>query len=167
MKTFKDFISEEKFQPSDLKIKKTGSATYTAYHKRRVVGKTIVDYPQENQPEGTISIFKTVTHPEYRKRGVMSHMYDHIEKDTGKRLVPSSALSDDGFEFWKRYRPEAVKDDLRMHKDKLLGKEVEGKSGKAIITKVGSGAVIAKYHNSETTTGKSRADLVKSGHIKE
>ena len=167
MKSFKDFIAEEKFQPSDLKIKKTGDATYTAYHKRKVVGKAIVDYPHEKQPEGTISIFKMTTHPDYRGRGVMTHVYNHIEKDTGKRLVPSNATTDDGFEFWKRYRPDEVKNDLRMHRDKLLGKEVEGKSGKAIIKSVGEGGVIAKYHNSDTTTYKSRADLVKSGHIKE
>jgi hypothetical protein len=164
---FKDFINEEKLSPSDLKIKKTGNATYTAYHKRKVVGKAIVDYPRENQPENSVSIFKMTTHPEYRHRNVMKHIYNHIENDTGKRVVPSTALTDDGFNFWKKYKPDEVKNDLRMHTDKLMGKEVEGKSGKATIHRVGSRGVMAKYSDSETTTYKSRADLVKSGHIKE
>jgi hypothetical protein len=163
---FKDFINEEKFNPSDLKIKKTGDATYTAYHKQRVVGKAIVDYPREHQPENSFSIFKMTTKPEYRNKNVMTHVYNHIEKDTGKRAVPSPALTDDGFNFWKRYRPEEVKNDLRMHKDKLIGKEVEGRSGKATIQSVGSKGVIAKYNDGDTTTYKSREDLVKAGHIK-
>ena len=97
----------------------------------------------------------------------MKHIYNHIENDTGKRVVPSTALTDDGFNFWKKYKPDEVKNDLRMHTDKLMGKEVEGKSGKATIHRVGSRGVMAKYSDSETTTYKSRADLVKSGHIKE
>jgi nicotinamide mononucleotide adenylyltransferase len=134
--------------PLKITYKTPREGMYTAHHKGKRIAAAVT---WNDLKHGKFSIYKSETHPDYRRMGVMRGLYDYIEKTTGKELHPSSTLSNDGYEFWAKYRPEAVKDDLRRYKDKLIGKEVTHPTyGKGIISKVGSGITIAKKENGNT-----------------
>lgn len=77
-------------------------------------------------------IMNTEVREKYRRRGIATAMYSAIEQATGKRLEPAVSLSDDAFELWKSFRPEAVAGDLRHIKDRLVGRKVvkRGLAGK-------------------------------------
>jgi len=116
---------------------------------------------------GKPSIFKSVTRPDYRRRGVMAHLYRHIEKHIGTPLTPASALSDEGHAFWSHYRPEAVKDDLRNHRDKLLGKPIRhDKYGPGVIDRVGARVAMAKKENGDEYPAN-RELLKRHGYIQD
>jgi predicted GNAT family acetyltransferase len=128
--------------PLNLKVKEPHNGIYKAFHKGKLVGAAST---WNDLSHGKFSIYKSETHPDYRKKGVMQHIYHHIEKTTGKQLHPSSTLSDDGHKLWQKFRPDAVKNDLRNHRDKLIGKEtVHPKYGPGKIERVGSGNVTSK-----------------------
>jgi len=147
MKGFREYLCESG-EPLNLKIKERAGDIYTAYHKGKKVG-----HAQTWDEGGKFSIYKSATHEDYRKRGVMTALYKHIESTTGKQLHPSSSLSDDAHGFWSKYRPEAVKDDLRNHREKLMGKEVEHpRHGKGVIDTVVAGGVGVKMPNGNTYT---------------
>lgn len=76
----------------------------------------------------------------YRRRGIATAMYQAIEQATGTQLTPAVSLSDDAFEFWKTYRPQAVALDLRHWKEHLIGARVahRGDTGKIIRTSGGT-----------------------------
>ena len=173
MITFYSFINEAKYMfpqektgaiisgPLKLRIKEVRPGAYVAYHKNKKVGAAIT---WNDINHGKFSIYKSATHPDYQRMGIMRQLYQYIEQTTGKQLTPATALSDDGFEFWKRYRPEAVKDDLRNMKGELLGKTFEHpKYGKVRIDGVGSGVVRVtlpdEYHN----TTLNRKKLIELG----
>lgn len=48
-----------------------------------------------------------------RGRGVATALYNAIEKDLGRKLRPSGALTEDGFAFWKARDPDALQDYVR------------------------------------------------------
>ncbi len=73
---------------------------------------------------GVFCILESAVAPHMRRRGIATMLYRHIEEVTGRQLSPAVSLSDDAFEFWKRYRPEAVANDLRHRKGELLGQKV-------------------------------------------
>jgi hypothetical protein len=70
---------------------------------------------------------------QYRRRGIATSMYQAIEA-AAQPLRPAISLSDDGFEFWKRYRPEAVAKDLRHWKEGHAGSVTKASGGVAIMT---------------------------------
>lgn len=88
--------------------------------------------------------------PRYRRRGIATAMYKAIEAESGKLLTPAISLSDDGFEFWKAYRPESVALDLR-HRPDLIGRKAmkNGKVGK--ITKASGGVAVIEYEDGMTS----------------
>ena len=136
--------------PLKIKVKQhpKNPDCYMAYHGKKRIGAAMTTKDIEH---GKHSIWKSETHPDYRQKGVMRHIYNHIEKTTGKELHPSSTLSDDGHKFWQKFRPEAVKDDLRNHRDKLVGKEVEHSHyGPGKIERVGRKGVLAAKPNGNT-----------------
>ena len=96
----------------------------------KVVGKAYA----WNDSKGDFVIMNTEVREKYRRRGIASAMYKAIEDATGKQLTPAVSLSDDAFEMWKKFRPEAVAKDLRHWKDQLIGARVEhrGNAGKII-----------------------------------
>ena len=49
--------------------------------------------------------------PKYRRQGLATHLYDAIEKQTGKRIIPStSQISDGGIkQFWVKRRQDQKK----------------------------------------------------------
>lgn len=105
---------------------------------------------------GQWEVMRVAVHPRYRRRGVATALYSHIEALIGEQLHPSHALSDEGFLFWNAYRPAAVAGDLRHRKDSLMGAKVIAKGRLATIVRVGASVVTALYDdavvrlNSET-----------------
>jgi GNAT superfamily N-acetyltransferase len=156
MVTFKQFIAEEK-KNNKYKIKSVGN-DYIAYHGSNRVGHTTV---WKDLNHGKLSAYKSYTKPKYRKRGVMTALYNHIEKERGEKMHPSSTTTDDAYAFWHKRDPDSVKDDMRKHKEKLMGKRVTGKNGTATITKVGPGGAVATYHHDNRTTYLNKTDLQK------
>jgi hypothetical protein len=77
-------------------------------------------------------------------------MYSAIETASGQLLHPAISLSDDGFEFWKRYRPTAVEQDLRHRRDELLDARVFVRGRWARIESVSAGCVAARFDDAVT-----------------
>lgn len=150
---------EEEHLPVKIKQHPKNPSAYLAYHGRKRVGAAVT---WNDLNHGKFSIYKSETHPDYRQKGVMRQLYHHIEKTTGKQLHPASALSDDGHKFWSKYRPEAVKDDLRNHTHKLMGKDVSHPMhGPGKIERVGSGGASVRMPNGNTYFLKKDHDEVK------
>jgi ribosomal protein S18 acetylase RimI-like enzyme len=108
------------------------------------VGKRVVGRAHAwNDSNGDFVIMESAVHPDYRQRGIARQMYAQIEEKAGKQLKPAISLSDDAFEFWKRYRPEAVAGDLRHIKDQLVGQRAKKGDNEGMITKAsGRGATL-------------------------
>lgn len=142
----------------NLLIEQIGKHHYKATVGRRHVGSAVAwrDWA------GHFVILNVVVHPSWRRRGIATALYSRIEADAGAQLVPADSTSDDAFEFWKSYRPEAVQDDLRHRRLELLGSQVAKSGRHATITAVGSRVVTARYNdateraNSETCIHASR-----------
>ena len=50
--------------------------------------------------DGTASVQDIVVRDEYRRQGIATMIYDHIEKELGVSLEPSDDLTDMGYQFW-------------------------------------------------------------------
>ena len=117
---------------------------------RAVVGKRVVGLACAWEDcNGRFCILESYVRPDYRRRGIARSLYEAIEASSGRRLVPAVSLSDDAFEFWKRFRPAAVAEDLRHEKERLLGLPfregertgvVVGASGAVLVVDYGPGA---------------------------
>jgi predicted GNAT family acetyltransferase len=123
-----------------VKITSTGDSTINAFIGNKLVGRLILTTEGDDKHN---SVFKVAVEPEYRGRGVATQMYQHAEKELGSPLRPSTALTDDGYAFWNHYRPEAVADDLRGIRGKLMGHDVTSSYGAGRVTSVGRNAAIA------------------------
>lgn len=119
-----------------------------AKHKGKNVGQLTLQ-----KEDGKTTAFEMAVHPSHRRKGIMTRMHQEAEKHFGD-IHPSKTLSDDGHAFWAKYRPEAVKDDLRTHRQKLMGKDVETHYGKGKITSIGSRAAIATLDSGKTAPAK-------------
>lgn len=121
---------------ADVTVEKAAYGSYEAKVGSKVVGKA---YPWTDS-NGDFVMQNVRVSPNFRQRGVGTALYSEIERQTGKQLKPATSLSDDGFEFWKRYRPEAVANDLRHRKDELLGKRAMTRYGVGTIKTASGGA---------------------------
>lgn len=134
--------------PSGITLKVYKDTRQVTAHKgTKTIGATILHMASYNKNNN--EVYKTEVKPEFRKQGVATAMYQTLEKHFGE-IKPSNALSDDGFNFWKKYRPNAVKDSLRMHREHLLGKTVDhptdARFKDATIHSVGDNGVTIKKH---------------------
>ncbi len=111
---------------------------YRMYEAR--IGKKIVGtaYPWHNS-DNRFVMMEVAVHASFRRRGVATAMYSAIERDHGKQLEPACSLSDDGFEFWKRYRPASVANDLRHWRNQLLGARAVSRAGIGTIISASGG----------------------------
>ena len=130
--------------------------------KNKIVGKMILYRAQ--RPHNKNEIFKVAVDEPYKRSGIGTLMYKAAEKTFGE-IVPSKALSDEAFEFWRKYRPESFSnDDFRLHKDKLIGKYLNHpRFGRVQIESVASNVVIAKILTGEDagrTTAMSRETVI-------
>lgn len=109
----------KKAPPEGLVIRRE-LVSYQGYLNGRLVASIA---PWEDS-RGVFCIMEATVAPRARRKGIATAIYRHIEEVTGRELRPAVSLSDDGFEFWKRYRPEAVAQDLRHRLAELLGQKV-------------------------------------------
>jgi GNAT superfamily N-acetyltransferase len=138
-------------------ILNTGTNHVTA----KVGGRTAGKASAWIDSSGKFTIQDVAVSAPFRRRGIATQMYRELEQRAGRELQPADSLSDDAFEFWKSYRPDAVAYDLRHRKDELLGASVEVKGRSATITHIGARGVTAKFDgadgvNSEVTIAASR-----------
>ena len=139
-------------QPLDIVVTREGWGEYIARVGDAVVGRAApwVD------GQGRFCMQNVAVSPLWRRRGVATALYQQVEADAGRALAPAISLSDEGFEFWKSFRPESVGTDLRHQRDELMGAKVMKKGRLATVVSVGSGTVTARYDdaveraNSET-----------------
>lgn len=139
-------------QPLATVVTREGWGEYVARVGDVVVGRALpwVD------GQGRFCMQNVAVSPLWRRRGVATALYQQVEADAGRALTPAISLSDEGFEFWKSFRPEAVATDLRHQRDELMGTKVMKKGRLATVVSVGSGTVTARYDdaveraNSET-----------------
>lgn len=138
MRAFIDIVCEaaKPFNIDDVVVKETDRGCFDATWNGVLVGRMLLNSPDpsnrvrqgELAAPGERTVFKVATNASFRKRGVARKIYDFVNaklaKD-GERLVPSSALHDDGYEFWKRYDSSQVKRDGRVLNDQYLGKVID------------------------------------------
>lgn len=68
---------------------------YTAFIEDELI--CIVNYDKLTKTIEWVNIEK----PEYKRKGIVSYIYDYIEKDLRIKLKPSKSLTPDGEAFWK------------------------------------------------------------------
>jgi len=140
-----------------LRLEQVGRNSFKALAGRRVVGSASAWHDCNQR----FCILQSYVRPDYRKRGVARALYEAIEASSGKVLAPATSLSDDGFEFWKRFRPESVAHDLRHVRDRLIGRpvEVKGQSGTVVSA---SGSVMTVEYAVPTERGSTTCVVVRS-----
>lgn len=94
-------------------------------------------------------VFNMAVKPTWQRQGIMTALHNEAEKHFGT-INPSRTLSDDGFAFWKSYRPDAVKNSYRFHADRLMGKPVSTPRGDGVISSVGDKVMIAEKDGGTT-----------------
>jgi len=114
-----------------IEIRSSGiKGHFAAYAGKRIVARAAA----WTDSRGDFVIMEVLVLPAYRRRGIATRMYQTIEEQAGRQLKPAVSLSDDGFEFWKAYRPEAVAHDLR-HQPELVGRRARVRDREGVITK--------------------------------
>jgi len=93
--------------------------------------------------------FNMAVKPAWQRQGIMTALHDEAEKHFGT-INPSRLLSDDGFAFWKAYRPDAVRNSYRFHADRLMGKPVSTSKGDGVISSINDSVMIAKKDDGST-----------------
>ncbi len=96
-------------------------------------------------------VFNMAVKPAWQRKGLMRAMHERGEQEFGT-INPSSVLSDDGFAFWKGFRPEAVSGSLRFHKDRLVGLPAMTGSGPGKVKSVGDNTVIVELDGRDGAT---------------
>lgn len=94
-------------------------------------------------------VFNMAVKPTWQRQGIMTALHNEAEKHFGT-INPSRTLSDDGFAFWKAYRPDAVRNSYRFHADRLMGKPVSTPRGDGVISSVGDKVMIAEKDGGTT-----------------
>jgi len=117
-----------------------------ARFKGRNVGQLTLSRDRET---GKLSAFQMAVHPDHQRKGLMSAMHDAAEDAFGP-MEPDKTLTDQGFAFWKGYRPDAVSNNLRFHTDKLMGQTVKTPYGPGTVRSVGSTGMNAELENGNT-----------------
>lgn len=115
---------------SPIEIRESGKNSVQAFAGKRLVGAANA-WEDSN---GDFVIMNTEVRQAYRRRGIATQMYKAIEERSGRALRPAVSLSDDAFEFWKSFRPEAVAGDLR-HWPELVGQPAKKGDRLGLITK--------------------------------
>lgn len=143
-------------------IEPIGRFAYQARVGSRVVGQATA----WTDSRGVFSILSVTVREKYRRRGIARALYAAIESEAATTLRPAVSVSDDAFEFWKKFRPEAVAADLRHRRAELMGRALVVKCRRATVVSVGSGGMTAKYDdatervNSETFVRTRDVELV-------
>lgn len=145
-------------KPMPFTIQQARRGSFQAYVGKRLVGAATAWKDSNDR----FVIMESFVRPEYRRRGIATALYKAIEAEAGMELLPAHSLSDDAFEFWKTYRPEAVAHDLRHRRAELMGAKVAKDGRLATIENVSAGNVTIHYDDATQTTN-SRATIFARG----
>lgn len=126
MKSFLEFVTETLSIKHHVHKTKDGSHVIVAYHpdhwdtdsevsqsastniKKHPKGLTAsnaIGYLKvvPGEAQGTSKARYTHVHPNWRRKGVATGMYDHAQKKLKTSMVPSESQSPDGKAFWDKY----------------------------------------------------------------
>lgn len=141
----KKLMANEARNPN-VKVNKISDNIYYAYLDSKRVGQAQVwDFHDEKVGENERYIWKSAVHPNFKRQGVATELYNVIADDLAKqglKLIPSpeTQLSDEAYEFWKGRDPESVTG-FRMFKAEpykhYVGNTVKYKGRPAVVTRVG------------------------------
>lgn len=136
--------------PPGVTIKKLPNGDFSAVHNGQQIG--FLSLEKFGEAGKNREAFQMAVKPEWQRKGIMAALHDFAEKDGGP-ITPSRTLSDEGFAFWKGYRPEAVRDRLRFDKEKYLGQKVVLSNGRTgVVTSVGDRVLIATIDGTNGAT---------------
>ncbi len=95
--------------PNGYKVERhadpNGPTNYTIKHGSKRVGDVYVRNMSDHVQVGRISIDAA-----HQRKGIATALYAQIERDLGKPLVPDDTLSANAAAFWRKHRPEAVRE---------------------------------------------------------
>lgn len=111
----------------DVQVDARGYA-FNAYVGKKNVGRLMLSYtPGKGQPENSRYPMGSVVDSQWRGKGVGYALYKAVRgylEEKGMELWPSpEALSDDAYNFWKKFDPEKVKWDGRVILDQYVNRE--------------------------------------------
>ena len=132
----------------DFTIEAPRKSTAIARVGSRIVGMATA----WNDSDGRWVILRSEVRPKYRLLGIATAMYRSIEATSGVQLNPAISLSDDAFEFWKAYRPQAVAHDLR-HQPELIGRKAQKNGRIGRIIKACGGIATIEFDDGDNTIG--------------
>lgn len=128
-----------------LKVDKDKLGVLAHYNGQPVGQLTLM----RDRDSGDLTAFQMAVHPKHQRKGLMSAMHDAAEEAFGP-MQPDKTLTDDGFAFWKGYRPDAVSNNLRFHTEKLMGQTVKTPYGPGTVKSVGSTGMNAELESGNT-----------------
>lgn len=158
MKTLLQFLSEavdnQSLAHHGLRISSDIRGHYGSvdvHHGNKRIARLEFDYDRNGKAwsAGNVAVDEA-----WRRKGIATAMYRHVEEHTGKPMVPSNAQTADSVAFWKSYDPNGERfseNDLRRHKDRLIGQEINhSRWGKGTIYSVVENQAVAKNENGGT-----------------
>lgn len=111
---------------------------------------------RRDRDTGDMSAFQMAVHPDHQRKGLMSAMHDAAEREFGP-MKPDETLTDEGFDFWRGYRPDAVSNRLRFYRENLMGKPIQTSYGPGTVKSVGDRGMTAELDGRDGTTAWARA----------
>lgn len=158
MKSLRQFLTEaldtQTLSHHGLRISSDIRGSYGSvdvHHGNKRIARLEFDYDRNGKAwsAGNVMVDKA-----WRRKGIATAMYRHVEEHTGKPMVPSSAQTSEAVAFWKAYDPKGERfsdNDLRRHRDKLMGKEIDHpRWGKGKISGVVENQAVAQKENGAT-----------------
>lgn len=103
--------------PKGFRIERSGSrdAPYLSYNVINPRGNEVGEAVVRNS--GRLGMENVYLEGPYRRQGIGTALYGHIEKDLGKQFAPANMLTDQAHAFWMKHNPEAVRRYLRLNSD--------------------------------------------------
>lgn len=132
--------------PLEITLRAQWRGSFSAYAGNLLVG-SIAAWEDSR---GEFVIMDVMVRKGWRRRGVATAMYRAVEEQAGRQLKPAVSLSDDGFAFWKSYRPEAVAGDLR-HRPDLIGRHAAKNGRIGVITRASGSTAVLTYEDGMTS----------------
>jgi hypothetical protein len=147
-----------------------GTRNFVVFNKKNVAAASPDTSPvataEISTPEagkGTIS--NIWVRDDFRRKGVARQIHDFVSGMLGKEgreLVPSSYLKEAGFQFWSKYRPDAVKGDMRSHRD-FIEAYAEDHFGKNVRVEFRSGDTATVFSDGKNVGEITKQMLMEEG----
>lgn len=101
--------------PKGFRIERSGSRDdpNLSYSVKNAQGNEVGDAVVRNAER--LGMENVYLEAPYRRQGIGTALYGHIEQDLGKKFAPSGMLTDQGHAFWMKLNPEAVRGYARLN----------------------------------------------------